>query len=586
MCTAAEWGSLGERSPEADIGWRCRYVTMKKRYLVKRYGLPAIVLLFLLIWLSQQNAADNSIRDSVLVDQQPALYDPAKRLVKDSQSLKHGKTRRNPSRQISSGNNTFYSRILIDTVNEENDRPKPRHVFDKNDSEDSAVHRERLRNYHVNVSNEASQRPPNRPHGDALELKKLDSQRDSVVHEEKSQNYHVDLSNKDTQNSPTDDALELEEIDTQRDRDVESLLHRNTRDVVKDGLKPVTVANGQRDREVVRPTRFSIDISAEYRRTRPFRQLVFNDSALSSHTESRNVNETNSQDKSFNVSVSAIKPLTAGRPVSPDNDADDSLILAREMALKNFVRTDEKHPPADEPGNDVGSKVSDILPVKSDQQDHYKRVFENMVENTSVDRRRKQEIDELEKFANVPTLAEYDLPLLKKVTADDRVVPASTVPPELVRGGIPAVSHLVGNKTVDGASGLKLEEDEVLADTDDVMSSAVVLGDVNPNRTYAVFSTTTENRDALNFIFLLPLTALAWKRVGFDSIVIIVGPVDVWNSDELFHFVLSALRQLSAVVVFLEPRPEKSVMISQVEMHRCTVTLQCHDYNSVTLVVL
>ena len=83
-------------------------------------------------------------------------------------------------------------------------------------------------------------------------------------------------------------------------------------------------------------------------------------------------------------------------------------------------------------------------------------------------------------------------------------------------------------------------------------------------RTYAVFSTTTENRDALNFVFLLPLTALAWKRVGFDSVVIVVGPVDAWNSDELFHFVLSAVRQLDAVVVFLEPRTEKSVMISQV----------------------
>ena len=565
MCTAAESGSLGERSPEANIGWRCRYVTMKKRYLVKRYALPAIVVLFLLIWLSQQNATDNSILDSILVDQQPALYDPAERLVKDSQSLeqgKHVKTRRNPIRQISSRNHTsFDAQILTDTVIEERDWPKPQHVLDENHSEDSAVHKERARNYHVDVSNEDTQLPPDRPPNDALELKELDS-----VHEGRSQNYHVDRSNKDTQNMPTDEVLELEEIDSQRDTDVKSLLHRNTRDFMKDGLKSVTVANSEIDRELIRPTRFPINMSAEYRRTRPFRQLVFNHSALSSHAESRNVSETNSQDNSFNVTVPSIKPLTSGRRVSSDDDADDSLILAREMALKNFVRTDEEHPPADQPENDVGSKVSDILSVKSNQQDQYKRVFENMVENTSVDRRRKQEIDELEKFAKVPTLPEYDLPLLKKKTADDRVAPTSTVLPALVRGGIPAVSHLVGNKTVDGASGLKLEDDEVLADTDDVMSSAVVFGEVNPNRTYAVFSTTTENRDALNFVFLLPLTALAWKRVGFDSIVIIVGRVDVWNSNELSHFVLSAVRQLDAVVVFLEPRPEKSVMISQVEM--------------------
>ena len=110
------------------------------------------------------------------------------------------------------------------------------------------------------------------------------------------------------------------------------------------------------------------------------------------------------------------------------------------------------------------------------------------------------------------------------------------------------------------------DEEEVLADTDDVMSGAVVLGEVNASRSYAVFSTTTDNRDALNFVFLLPLTALAWKRVGFDSVVVVVGAVDVWNSDELYHFVLSAVRQLDAVVVFLEPRPEKSVMISQVRV--------------------
>jgi len=47
-------------------------------------------------------------------------------------------------------------------------------------------------------------------------------------------------------------------------------------------------------------------------------------------------------------------------------------------------------------------------------------------------------------------------------------------------------------------------------------------------------------------------------------VVVVVGSADSWNSDPLYHFVLSVLRQLDAVIVFLEPRPEKSVMISQV----------------------
>ena len=57
------------------------------------------------------------------------------------------------------------------------------------------------------------------------------------------------------------------------------------------------------------------------------------------------------------------------------------------------------------------------------------------------------------------------------------------------------------------------DDDAGSADTDVVLSGSAVLGEVRANRSYAVFSTTTDNRQALSFIFLLPLTALAWKRV-------------------------------------------------------------------------
>lgn len=94
----------------------------------------------------------------------------------------------------------------------------------------------------------------------------------------------------------------------------------------------------------------------------------------------------------------------------------------------------------------------------------------------------------------------------------------------------------------------------------------VMLGKIDPNRRYAVFSSTSvRNAESLslNFIFLLPLTALAWKRIGFDSIIIIAGSEDVWHSDPLLHLVLTCARELDAVVVFINVHPANAVMVSQ-----------------------
>ena len=94
----------------------------------------------------------------------------------------------------------------------------------------------------------------------------------------------------------------------------------------------------------------------------------------------------------------------------------------------------------------------------------------------------------------------------------------------------------------------------------------VVLGKINPNGKYAVFSTTSNTSDAqsLGFIFLLPLTVLAWRRIGFDSLIIIVGSENVWNSDPLLYMVLTYVRKLDAIVIFLNAHPENTVMVSQV----------------------
>jgi len=513
-------------------------------YLVKQYGLLAIIVLSLLIWLSQQNASDNSIRPGSPDKQQSGVYNHRERLDKDSQLLQQDwnpskllETERQPSHSseyhASSGNASqnvsVNSEVLLDASIKRKGRPRSQDLFVRSDSDDRFVHEERSINYSVGVLNK-------------------DSKRSSI----------------------TDDVIELDR------QSIVELGVRNSSDKnISDTGKKETAANNGSD-SYKTAARFPVQIPVEYRQARPFKPPVFDDSAASSRTEPQSVPKTNNHDQpvNFNFVLPRVKPVTTRQRISSDDDADGSLVLARQLALKNFVKTDEKHPSADQPDDiNTASRVNDILSVTINQRNQYKRLFENIpVTNPAVDRGRKawkQELDELEKFAEVPAaLPDYDLPMLKDKSppTEGRVTSTSTTrSADLVRGGISAVNYLVSNKTVDEDIGVKLDDDEVLADTDDVMSSAVVLGEVNPNKTYAVFSTTTENRDALNFIFLLPLTALAWKRVGFDSIIVIVGPIDVWNSDELYHFILSAVRQLDAVVVFLEPRPEKSVMISQVD---------------------
>ena len=119
-----------------------------------------------------------------------------------------------------------------------------------------------------------------------------------------------------------------------------------------------------------------------------------------------------------------------------------------------------------------------------------------------------------------------------------------------------------------------ISHQELIAETNDdvlrtrnITHTPTLLGKIDSNRKYAVFATTSVgNAESVGFIFLLPLTTLAWKRIGFDSIVLIVGTESVWRSDRLLNVVLNGLRRFDAVVIFLnEMPPVNAVMVSQVK---------------------
>ena len=91
-----------------------------------------------------------------------------------------------------------------------------------------------------------------------------------------------------------------------------------------------------------------------------------------------------------------------------------------------------------------------------------------------------------------------------------------------------------------------------------------ILGKIEDGKKYAVFSAAFGTKNALNYAFDLPLTVLAWKRIGYESIVLLVGSIQQWESNEVFNQVLSYLRQKASIVIFLEAEPQNAVMLSQV----------------------
>jgi len=415
---------------------------MKKRHPIKQYGPAAVILLFLLIWLGQQNTADNSMMNTIPIEQRPAGYDvPHRRDIdidltddrgnmRDLQETKRQTVKsseyHSSSRNASRSNASVATRIIFN-IKQKEQRLRPSDQISKNHTEAGFVHDEKsVKNFVKGVSNEGVE--------------------------------HL---------SPPVKEDDLGKLNRQRRTDVgvmNSSVHRH---------ETSTAANIVDDRKTV-----AVNSTVEYVQRRPLKQPAFNDSFVISGEEPH-----------LKPSITTVKrPQQQDLSDVNDEYKRDSLILARQMALKNFeVITDNKERSHVEQSanNGVSSNVGnpDLVPIK-DRTLFNKQLFENIVRNSSVDRGRKQEIDELRMFADVPTLPKYDLPMLKDKSADAKRATSKVLPSQLVSGKILAtVSNLVVNSTLDddGGGGLKFD-DEVLADTDDVMSNAVVLGEVNSNK--------------------------------------------------------------------------------------------------------
>ena len=110
----------------------------------------------------------------------------------------------------------------------------------------------------------------------------------------------------------------------------------------------------------------------------------------------------------------------------------------------------------------------------------------------------------------------------------------------------PAKDHVITNQVAGSIQGVE------------------ILGEIVDSRKYAVYGATTQQGHHFGHAFYLPLTAKAWHRIGFHSIVVLIGTIEYWYSDPLSQHVLSHLRHQNASVVFLQSTQESDIMLSQV----------------------
>jgi hypothetical protein len=89
------------------------------------------------------------------------------------------------------------------------------------------------------------------------------------------------------------------------------------------------------------------------------------------------------------------------------------------------------------------------------------------------------------------------------------------------------------------------------------------------DRRFAVFSCATPEKlnthRGFDYAFYLPLTVLAWQRIGFESIIVIIGEKSEWQSHPILYHVLDTLERLPvATVLFMSGKIENRMMLSQV----------------------
>ncbi|KAI0214037.1 hypothetical protein LSAT2_000856 [Lamellibrachia satsuma] len=114
--------------------------------------------------------------------------------------------------------------------------------------------------------------------------------------------------------------------------------------------------------------------------------------------------------------------------------------------------------------------------------------------------------------------------------------------------------------------------------------SVVVLAGRQSYKRYAVFSANSNDND-YTYSFLLPLTAMTWRRIGYGSVVVIVGNLQEWRDVPLTNHILESTLEQGATVVFLQgASAENSVMLSQTSRLFAAALIPFNDTSDTALV--
>ena len=117
-----------------------------------------------------------------------------------------------------------------------------------------------------------------------------------------------------------------------------------------------------------------------------------------------------------------------------------------------------------------------------------------------------------------------------------------------------------------------------------IKNETIQYGRIKSGRKYAVFGSSIHDRVSTNYAFDLPLTAMAWKRIGFDSIIIIVGDPQQHKQQRWIQYLMDTLTDEDHIVVIvLKNVPAcKATSISQVS-RLFAASLLNYDKNDATM---
>ena len=122
--------------------------------------------------------------------------------------------------------------------------------------------------------------------------------------------------------------------------------------------------------------------------------------------------------------------------------------------------------------------------------------------------------------------------------------------------GIPIRLHMTPAQTTP-------QSPEVEGYQETIPHKVQVFGELKPAAKYAVYGCMYPRGHNVNYAFYLPLTARAWKRIGFESIAVLTGTYERWQNSTLTKLVVDNLKN-QAVIVFLDTTDLHSMLVSQI----------------------